>query len=158
MLFRQRTDSRHGAVFYVSQVGPLIYALSFLFYGSALATKLRLLGNKNSLENRQRFVTFNSEFAKKRQWHNLLYSRTILNFTYSYWYLRKKQHQSVQICFGGDRLSVVPVVSVCTLHWSPAQSMAGVVTNNVASSDQVTTLDTMISGHNSDTASIWIFM
>ena len=67
MLFRQRTDSRRSAVFYVSQVGPLIYALSFLFYGSALATKLRLLGNKNSLENRQRFVTFNSEFAKKRQ-------------------------------------------------------------------------------------------
>ena len=86
MLFRPGTDSRRSAVFYVSQVGPLIYALSFLFYGSALATKLRLLGNKNSLENRQRFVTFrlfNSEFAKKNASDTIYFTtkahRTLLN-------------------------------------------------------------------------------
>ena len=65
MLFRQTADTVQCFMF--RKLVPS-YALSFLFYGSALATKLRLLGNKNSLENRQRFVTFrlfNSEFAKK---------------------------------------------------------------------------------------------
>ena len=64
MLFRQTADTVQCFMF--RKLVPS-YAHSFLFYGSALATKLRLLGNKNSLENRQRFVTFNSEFAKKRQ-------------------------------------------------------------------------------------------
>ena len=63
-----QTDSRHGAVFYVSQVGPLIctvISMALLQRPSYVCWEI-----KNSLENCQRFVTFrlfNSEFAKKRQ-------------------------------------------------------------------------------------------
>ena len=81
MLFRQTADTVQCFMF--RKLVPS-YALSFLFYGSALATKLRLLGNKNSLENCQRFVTFNFEYLQKNASDTIYFTTEAPSHTHTY--------------------------------------------------------------------------
>ena len=127
MLFRQGTDSRRSAVLYVSQVGPVICTvISVLWPCSSDQVKIYLKCMPPKICN---ILIIQLQILKKRLWHNFKLNILI--------YFRKKQHQSEQNCFGGDRLLVVPMMwgesAHCTLpklwlEWSVVTNMWPAVT------------------------------
>ena len=96
------------------------------FYGSALATKLRLLGNKKFIRKLPKICNIQFRiFAKKTPVIQFILQlklrRILIHISLFHTHIDIWGKSSINQCrIGGDRLLVVPMVSVCTLHMVPS--------------------------------------